>query len=769
MSKLVYQGDTDVNFGEYLPDPYIDKVTLTNVAGTDEALIEVEIHIFVKATEETDELTLIENLKKLNFYWFVGLDYTPDDYMGGTFIFDYDKYYTNISTLFTFNDLAVEEMNGFLMNDEGALGYDVFYDENGDRILKFTYKGEWAKDSPTSTWTNLQSTHENIYIYTFSTAEGFTEDHWADLQVTDNAYANSKWTTFLKTEMSNISYEPVMERDAAGTFQVVHPEEVVWMDSATAVYGKTPLQSIQGHYYKIDKLSHAQIVSSFQALVNEYQDAAANDEAVLDAINNISYILLTYGEDVDLLSQLNEYRKVFASKTSATTLGKLYGKYRKKIYSANEVIILGEELYKKVVVGTKVIDLRETYSTEYVPPGECPSCGECEILKFQVSPQNTYMINRYVFTTPDDMGEFDEDFPYGSTYGWAFFDYDRAFYYTSHIASKIDVNKLIKYFGPDVFNVNYRLKSVNLERSHDAWPGAMAMTTHYTYDNNYPEVDRTDWETNGRTATNSADYGYHNIYDAVGGGGLVANSFLLLRHFEGTGVASGPRIAERYPYGTSTGTGYVSAGAFRLMAFEFQDLMSYDAQAGEDYSYTMTVTMEDSTNAALEAVLDHFTVLSEEFEEYYETAKEVCSWNSVSNTFNQFFIDQMEAKYSEDYASAPWVKGAVLYHYYLDILYDVYEGDLDVIQNAAIQTEYNISPLTGNIPQLELFNESFAVLADALGPNGLGAESFTGETFEHTFECSLDPELISIYQIPDDNGVAMLPYAVDPSDPWATT
>ena len=43
----------------------------------------IEINIFLKATEETDELTLINNLSALRFWWGVGLDYTPEDYVNG--------------------------------------------------------------------------------------------------------------------------------------------------------------------------------------------------------------------------------------------------------------------------------------------------------------------------------------------------------------------------------------------------------------------------------------------------------------------------------------------------------------------------------------------------------------------------------------------------------------------------------------------------------------------------------------------------------------
>jgi len=787
MSKLIFEGDTTVNFGKYLPDPYIDKISIEEDGTTGYAKMAIEINIFLKATEETDELTLINNLSALRFWWGVGLDYTPEDYVNGKSVWSamVDGSLIAGSSPTTFWEVENED-NSFIMNDAGdGPGYDVFYDENGDRVLKFTYKGEWVHSS--MTWSSLGSAYTNIYAYTWSSAEDFfTPDiNWSpgvaawdqDYDATATAMQNPddltyhSWLNFVSTESSDISYEPVL---AGGV--VVIPEDVVWMDNSEAVYGNTPLQAIQGSYHEPDKLTHDKIVSSFQELLDEYEGSvvATTDEALLDSINNISYILITYGEAVDLLPRLNEYRKAFPSKTSATTTGQLYLKYRKKIYSANDVVLLGNILHKKEVTGSKIIDLRLFNTDVYVPPSvptdwctegdELPStCAECEIISFTVASYGTPILNRTVFQVATSG---DEEFDYGSSYGWFFFDYDKAFYYTAAVVAIADVQKLIESFGAGLFNVAYQLKSVELERMDPDGENGMRMVTSYTYSNNYPAVDSTAYTVIGTTSGMTDDRG-----DRIVDGDVRVHSFLALRNYE-PGFSSSPyRLSDRYAYDASNddgvdGWGYVGAGAFRLMAFEFQDLMSYDAQALlheptldspiEAYTYTATVTMEDSTSNVISAILTAFENNKGEFDTYYDTAKEICAWNNIDETFNQFFVDEMEALYGSNLAAAPWVKAATAYHYFMDILYNVHGGDIAIVTASAEATGQNISPITGNIPQLEAFNDQMIELNNAVSTMKAG---ITDAAIEHVFTCSLNADAVSIYQLPSSPGTTDLPYA----------
>ena len=131
------------------------------------------------------------------------------------------------------------------------------------------------------------------------------------------------------------------------------------------------------------------------------------------------------------------------------------------------------------------------------------------------------------------------------------------------------------------------------------------------------------------------------------------------------------------------------------------------------------------------------------------------------NTFNQFFIDQMEELYGANLTTSPWIKASALYHYFIDILYDVYQGDVDVIKAAAAETAYNISPITGNIPQLESFYNELSELTitiEAMETAAAAAAVVTEYVFEFTVEAD---DMPSLYQLPVDDGVYEMVYARD--------
>ena len=194
------------------------------------------------------------------------------------------------------------------------------------------------------------------------------------------------------------------------------PTETIWVDANDAAYADTPLQAITSLYYKSNKITHEEIVESFQDLVAEYQEESETDSHLKDVLDNISYILEIYGNEVELLPKLNEFRRAFPSKTSATSTGRVYLKYRKKIYTANSIIELDEQVYKKVVQNSKIIDDRDHLFSTFDELDLSSVCiedctDECELV-------SNFTFDRQQFLT-DDMS-------LGANYGFFFFDYEKA-------------------------------------------------------------------------------------------------------------------------------------------------------------------------------------------------------------------------------------------------------------------------------------------------------------------------------------------------------
>lgn len=689
MSNLIYEGDIVANFGKYLPTPYIETI---KIGDSSEGNISISLSLYVNidASQYTDDETFKNQLQQIKFYWMWGTELLEDN----AFIFDFAL--PDGSNVFSF-DLA-----GADAVDSGQ----IVYDAEGNRIIKYIYTAEYVSDD--TTWGDI----DDFYIYAFSTSEDLVEEYWNSVE-TDipSIDIDVHWQELLKAEMSDIAYEQVMENGA-----VPDPIETIWVDINDAAYAETPLQAITSLYYKPEKVTHEEIVESFQELLAEYQEKAQTNSNLLDVTNNISLILENYGDQVDLLSRLNHFRRAYPNKSSTTPRGRLYAKYRKKIYTANAAVELGEQLFKKVVQSSKIVDTRGYETGVYEPPLTTEVCysdcyDDCELV-------SNFTFNRQAFEwISGEEGEFTSstgifyDYAYGVNYGFFFFDYDKALTYLAQAASVINIGKIRQLWGEDIFNLNFKLDKVTLSRHTNEAdiPGDlgnhvyMTMTAPYSYTSGYPIL-----------SSRGMEHIYYGDDEAVGYQEVsaspalsltagpadetycTARSFLTLRNFD-----------------TATGDG-VGLDGYRLMCFEFQDIMGkefIDMSVGTGdvigdlfYEYTATVTIEDTTLEAVVALLEVFDDFVSEFNEYYQVANEACSYNMMDGVFNDFFINDMAEKYP-DLSSAPWVRVATVYYLYRDLLDDIFNGDINLIMlNAKIIAD-SISPSNGTLEQLEAFKE----------------------------------------------------------------
>ena len=751
MSNLIYQGDTIANFGNYLPVPYIERITIGEGEFHNDALAEagtgpieantlkIELSILINSKEEVDNDTFMNQLEGLNFYWMwdtQGSDDThPDILSGETLIFDRAD---------SANDWADPKLFSFTIGTDAgtdgcgdAVATDTaLYDADGNKILKFTYSCQ--------TTLPLQlTTSPHTYVYAWSTTEAFEEAYWEIIAEgiatgSPSEDIDASWRNFLRTEISDIAYEPVIV-----DFKLPDISETIWVDESDAAYAETGLQSIQGAYYKPSNITHEEIVSSFQGLVDEYQTQAATDASLLDAINNISYIIEEYGSKVDLLPRLNEFRKAFPSKTSTTVVGQLYGRYRKKIYTANSAAELGGLLYKKVVTSSKVIDLRETGGPIYSPPDDdiCAT-SDCEASSDDcMLVSSDFRITREYFGLE---GADDTDL-WGSVYGFFFFDYEKAFYYLANIVEHLDVAKVAEYLGKEVFNMAYRLSKVKLTRKSGGYTQATLETT-FTYDGGYPQVvtmvhDIASGATAGsEVGTSSLEVTYPGEMEGVDTRTCGAKTFLILRDFD---------IA------TESGVGL---DGYRLMAFEFQDLMAQSTlmAAGDAViTYDAEVTIEDSTMSVGLDMITAFNTYYDEFLEYYSSAGEPCNYNAVDGRFNDFFADEMTATYP-DSKEAPWVLGPTLYYLYKDILDNTYSGDINEIMDQSMAVSDRINPTNGTLEQLNDFADNISTLYVIVQ-----AIETSDDSTEHTYSCTfaIDPDQQVGYYNAASQGLCDMAYA----------
>ena len=141
--------------------------------------------------------------------------------------------------------------------------------------------------------------------------------------------------------------------------------QVEYIDASDAIYDQIPLQAINTLYYKINRITHDEIVESFESLIAQFREEYKLDEveerkhpALRSAINAVSTVLELRAHNADIIPRLNAVRSVFAEKSLALPVGKFYKHLRRRLFNIDKLIRLSERLRKKVMYNGKIIDQR---------------------------------------------------------------------------------------------------------------------------------------------------------------------------------------------------------------------------------------------------------------------------------------------------------------------------------------------------------------------------------------------------------------------------
>lgn len=352
-------------------------------------------------------------------------------------------------------------------------------------------------------------------------------------------------------------------------------------------------------------------------------------------------------------------------------------------------------------------------------------------------------------------------------YGFWWFDYEKALRNTSTISKIFDIRKLQESLGlpNSVFNSEFQLYSTHitrgsyrdrefqrlntldiqlLNRQNKQSPSVFefdncgSIVTFYTYENGYPQVSMNYVEVANNGTTTQPDSPALNMVSHVSTisdtEGLTEEAAAMMEdagEFTTLGASARDFIdssKEQYTYSvlrsfnTKTAASIVDGGIedYRLMCFQHQEVAGpLDSTAGaltrspiwSTSFLKYKVKIKDNTINIYNGIVEHYKqMMNGEFENYYDSAIEQCSYNNIDGYFNKFFADGAENAYSDSPHMAPWVTAPLLYHMHLDLLYNTYMGDNGAIQAAATDTTSNINPRTGTIEQLENFRNNMREL-----------------------------------------------------------
>jgi len=229
------------------------------------------------------------------------------------------------------------------------------------------------------------------------------------------------------------------------------------------------------------------------------------------------------------------------------------------------------------------------------------------------------------------------------------------------------------------------------------------------------------------------------------------------------------------PHDSALPLGYRVRNGYRLMGFEYTDLMDDDvafyntmAYAASDRfpnrqealetlnslgqtnsEYKIEIKVKDKSLGFYTDVFWPFIRDSyNDFYEYYLFAEEFCSFNNLNGQFNKFFVDAINERYAES-SEKRWVRGALVATLLKEILYRSFEHAgpaseelmRDLMETEVMKIINNISPEEGNLQALRMFNCRFGKYLLQVNPHAdffreFCAETENSEVYERAIEIS---------------------------------
>ena len=182
------------------------------------------------------------------------------------------------------------------------------------------------------------------------------EDREYELTETINKLEAKKLETKKKSEIADLdSRIQSLSIDIEDTkFDL--PNAKVKVAKTEVIYNKIPLQAIDGKFYSQDGATLKQIKATFKTLIEERKSAAEENEDIQSILDNISYVIETYGESNKLIIELNKIRETFPDKSSATEIGRMYTTFKDSFFGVNEKAIRGNPLFERLIKSSKIIE-----------------------------------------------------------------------------------------------------------------------------------------------------------------------------------------------------------------------------------------------------------------------------------------------------------------------------------------------------------------------------------------------------------------------------
>ena len=591
----------------------------------------------------------------------------------------------------------------------------TIFDEAGQEFLKYMQQtaaeiDNTGDDFPDQLWDWASSYIDSVHILAFSStfeAPGYPDgDDYVD-ELSDPA--------LLDAQTGDISYEKVWED---GT--LASRLQTEYVDPNGSIYDQIPLQAMNSFYYKINRITHEEIVEVFETLIEEYRETFKLDELednmypkLRNAINVISTILEVRGEEADLLPQLNAARGIFPDKSLALPVGKFYKNLRNRIFNVDKLIRDSVRLRKKIVYNGKIVDRRTVEVSTDLDPSWV-DYEDCEMVYSPdtwTSPTDGPIIDTYIRDWRGEYhSDYDADWLHILINGYVFFDYEKALRTNSYVSKYLDVGKLEDWGLPVPYNL-FRIE--NMEIYKDYWGagseydyGELTIGSYLDDNKNYPVTHHFNVDEVGTVDINTLNPSNAGepMTTALSCTMLEDTfSHLLVRNFVDV-----------------TADDWSDIDDYRLLAFSLMDYVrnADSLNGGLDYmnDSIVTVNITDTTLKILKTLEAALLEVIIEYAQYVERCQAICSANEDTDLFNTFFADALMEEYEDNMANAPWIRAPLIMLMIQDILTDYWNGSKQEILDRAAVITSQINPVNGNIISVEEFlaamEESFTIFSE---------------------------------------------------------
>jgi len=764
MPNLNIKGSLLDDFGRYLPTPIIDKIIVENDQ------LKVDISLYFNFTEmdiaQEDIDNYITSLSTNNLYvyvsWILGDEHVANVLEQENIqifgeLYNGDNYYLSsgagAGTAVFLQSTTPNYKQVHFDTTNFAASTEKYYSENDERIVQFggTIELPVTFFADTRGWDGQEHPTHNIGVQTTGLNDNVFQapirlppslsdmsicafTSWIDLdtpatatnpqmvtsQLSDKALGETSRNFERKIpalmpllghqQVSNISYESVFKEGMIDT-----GAQLSYVDGDGATYNKTPIQAINGKLYKQDAYTLEQIRALFTSYVAK---SPAEDNEVQSIMDNISYVVSTYGKTSELLIQLNILRKTFPDKSSATSVGRFYEGFKSRFFGANEKVASATSVVEQLYKSSKIVDGRLTVE------------GAVGTLKEEQDPTTWNFIYPYQAGAPANWGSGPADFIEGSWMtsvvvfkqddsgtgaatqkqfirtGFWFFDYRLALRQYAQACTVLSYDALKEFVGRDQLNRYFTIQDATVTKwrlirqgKRDQWGDSSSQYTRlarFKTGISTKEITIQTPQTETRQAPISSTCEVEDTDSAPDF--MPEESWLQLRGIAGTDISD----------------------VHKLVGFQFQDMEGeYDGNnnpiadtSDELITYSFSITLKDDTRDVLghlyQTLNDYFTG---EFEQYYQLATENCSFNSLDGTFNDFFSEGIMAHYGTDTSSYPWYRMPVLLNLHKQLLVGEFAND-DKLQENATMIASNINPINGNLSSLEAFKANCQTFID---------------------------------------------------------